>query len=974
MQFWFLIVCLIFTRHPDANTAQAVQETTCQGTTRVASDPERIPIGVHVCTPLDSPSSWSTPLTRSHFPTTAASYIFGNRSYGTQSPGLEVWNLPHHEQEKCRVLPKMWWLLDGVLRRSAPVGLVNGSGAQIPKTTQQQCSPQNQGERCGKRSRQGPQQRHRWESCSVTLFQLVICAYTGSFDTVAMHGLREVPTGTGTSSPAAIQSIDARIGPCTPEGFPRKLSPSSISPRCNGASREFRDAADHKGLACSNVLSWTCPQGTPGGQRGQIQAEEQLDETSAGKYSGMGSTAGYLPEEYGQTPGHGGQSATGGGQCEEDDPATQFTVRGLRIRGAYITGRVAGCQSGQGGEKAETAVAGHHGYLLVDSRSYPQNRSPGDRFGCRWRRERTEASQSWKSQHLSSTQGRCHFYISIGQALPCQQKVSVIKAKSVNFEIAEAYHDVDHHGAACKSRSPILSTEEAAVYLHSVVHEFDYTDPFKAALNAFCLRGELVFEVTAPIHEDIAVPIVISPHVNDLWCDSCAHETVNDPDQYGRSIPEVVANCRTCPQDSDPSPITCSENSRPQPNDKASDSKCSIPRPLTHLFAAASDADEQGKALLESTEDEITLFSFGYNRRFIERRSLQLRRDDLQRWRQLLRDQWMDHEGGHFDVHGIVPPPVLGKSTISVIVQLSEVPEQSALGLIQFIPSHGQPETPFVEAFPRRVTRSIVFSICGKYADAESTAVIKQGFKLWFAGEVQWIRHGVFLRILVDDPIDDDIGLFQTTISTFEQCKSEIPFLTSRLLDERRAHRVEADRGQQQATPHDQEGTTHLPAGTSRLYPWHLWESFFNDQNNHEEGGVQLAVYGLALESVGTRYTILHEPSRRSLIRRVRALYPENDAWDLRIHFVTPQPVDTQRMTHVLAEFLPTDHPGMGNLCPVLFDVRWFRPGGLYRDYRAAVYKPSPSTRPELLDDLFPRCFPDGGLALFNLDTGITLC
>ena len=511
-------------------------------------------------------------------------------------------------------------------------------------------------------------------------------------------------------------------------------------------------------------------------------------------------------------------------------------------------------------------------------------------------------------------------------------------------------------------RSPILSTEEAAVYLHSVVHEFDCTDPFKAALNAFCLRGELVLEVTAPIHEDIAVPIVISPHVNDLWCDSCAYETVNDPDQYGRSIPEVVANCRTCPQDSDPSPITCSENSRPQPNDKASDSKCSIPRPLTHLFAAASDADEQDKALLESTEDEITLFSFGYNRRFIERRSLQLRRDDLRRWRQLLRDQWMDHEGGHFDVHGIVPPPVLGKSTISAIVQLSEVPEQSALGLIQFIPSHGQPETPFVEAFPRRVTRSIVFNICGKDADAESTAVIKQGFKLWFAGEVQWIRHGVFLRILVDDPMDDDIGLFQTTISTFEQCKSETPFLTSRLLDERRAHRVEADRGQQQATPHDQEGTTHLPAGTSRLYPWHLWESFFNDQNNHEEGGVQLAVYGLALESVGTRYTILHEPSRRSLIRRVRALYPENDAWDLRIHFVTPQPVDTQRMTHVLAEFLPTDHPGMGNLCPVLFDVRWFRSGGLHREYRAAVYKPSPSTRLELLDDLFPRCFPDGDL------------
>lgn len=194
------------------------------------------------------------------------------------------------------------------------------------------------------------------------------------------------------------------------------------------------------------------------------------------------------------------------------------------------------------------------------------------------------------------------------------------------------------------------------------------------------------------------------------------------------------------------------------------------------------------------------------------------------------------------------------------------------------------------------------------------------------------------------------------------QIRASLAFLTSRLLDERQAHRVEADRAQQRVTPHDQEDTPHIPAGTSRLYPWHLWESFFNDQDNYEEGGVQLAVYGIALESIGTRYTVLHEPSRRSLIRRIRALFPEYDAWDMRIHFVTPQLVDPHRMTHVLAEFLPTDHPGMGNLCPVLFDIQWYRPSGLYREYRAAVYKPSPSTRPELLDDLFPRCFPDGDL------------
>ena len=437
---------------------------------------------------------------------------------GAQSPGLEMRNLSHHEQEECRVLPKMWWLLDGVLRRSASVELGSRIGTQISTTTQQQCPAQNPDQRCWKRwkrSRQGPQQRHRRESGSITLLKFIVCAYTGSFDTMALYGLREVSTGTGTSSFTTLQSIGARVGSRTPEGVPGKFSPSTTSARCNGASREFWGETDHQGLACSNVLFRTCAQSAPRSQRGQIQVEKQLDETPTRKYPGLGSTARYLSEEHGQTPGHGGQSAPGGGQCKKNDPATQLSIRRFRLRRTCIYGRATGCQSGQGGGKAETAVAGYYDYLLVDSWSHPQDRSPGDQLGWRGGRKRTEASQS-RNKHQSGSQGHRYPHMTFGQTLPCQQKVSVIKAKKVTFEIAEAYHDIDHHGAARKSRSPILSTEEAAVYLHSVVHEFDYTHPFKAALNAFCLRGELVLAYRTRLQGNDPP---CHPHVNDLWCD-----------------------------------------------------------------------------------------------------------------------------------------------------------------------------------------------------------------------------------------------------------------------------------------------------------------------------------------------------------------------------------------------------------------------------------------------------------------------
>jgi len=109
--------------------------------------------------------------------------------------------------------------------------------------------------------------------------------------------------------------------------------------------------------------------------------------------------------------------------------------------------------------------------------------------------------------------------LKVGRTLTCHRKAVVIKAKTVTFEVVEAYDCDQGDCAAGNSRWTVLSTAEAGLYLHSVVHEFDYIDPFAASLNAFRLRGELLFGTVVGSATELAVGGV-GPHVFDRWCDS----------------------------------------------------------------------------------------------------------------------------------------------------------------------------------------------------------------------------------------------------------------------------------------------------------------------------------------------------------------------------------------------------------------------------------------------------------------------
>ena len=278
--------------------------------------------------------------------------------------------------------------------------------------------------------------------------------------------------------------------------------------------------------------------------------------------------------------------------------------------------------------------------------------------------------------------------------------------------------------------------------------------------------------------------------------------------------------------------------------------------------------------------------------------------------------------------------------------------------LLQFVTSSAPPEDPFVETVPALSTKRNVFQACGQHLDTESTAIVKQGFRVWHTGVPQQVQSGAFLRILIDDPLDDTVSFAQGFAGTSHVGAPSIESL--RLLGEHRLSRIEPAQEQQDRDPDARRLPPQGPAGTTRLYPWHMWEHFFNNPQEQEEHGVSLTIYGLALETIETKFAEMRELSRTQLFRTVRSMYPEYSTWNLRIHMVYPQPVDPTRRTHILAEFLPQGHDGLGNLCPVVTEVRWYQHTGLRQEMRAALYRPTPIACNLLLEDLEPRCLPRG--------------
>ena len=430
------------------------------------------------------------------------------------------------------------------------------------------------------------------------------------------------------------------------------------------------------------------------------------------------------------------------------------------------------------------------------------------------------------------------------------------------------------------------------------------------------------------------------PHVFDRWCVASSGHSQRDESLVGDPLTEIP------------------DGPRREVHLRSED----LSLPLAYTFASALDAADQDRVITSFRGDSITLISFGHKLHYLEQRTVQLRAQDFHKWRECLRTLWADcDDGTFFAIHNIIPPPVLGRSTVSTIIQLAPISVHASLVLLQFVPSSPPPEDPFVEIIPAISMRRNVFQACGQHLVLEPTAIVKQGFRVWHTGVPQQVQSGAFLRILIDDFPEDAVSLTQS-FTTDISLVGESLIKTARLLGEHRLPRIEPSQDQQDQTPAARRLPPQGPAGTTRLYPWHMWEHFFNNPQEQGDHGVSLTIYGLALEPIETTFTEMRELSRTQLFRAVRSMYPAYSTWNLRIHMVCPQPVDATRRTHILAEFLPQGHAGLGNLCPVVTEVRWYQHTGLRHEMRAALYRPTPTACNLLLDDLEPRSLPRGDL------------
>lgn len=259
-----------------------------------------------------------------------------------------------------------------------------------------------------------------------------------------------------------------------------------------------------------------------------------------------------------------------------------------------------------------------------------------------------------------------------------------------------------------------MTTEVARQYAleHTISKADDFLSPWQAISRAF----ELYLEVS---------------QCDPVWATLLPQEDIDDQHQ-----------------EEQPHPVSTLETDRP------------LHRPLPHAFASAKTQHMQDLVMETHQAGTITVISFGYKGRHIGKRTLQVDEQQRNTWRRLLREQWSDYDDGScFEIHGVVPPPVIDRSTVTVIVQLADIPDGQACTLIQFIPTESLPEQPFVEIVPMRAMRSTVFQACDRHLESEGTAVIKQGHALWMTGEVRLLRHGVYLRILIDGHGDDAVSM-----------------------------------------------------------------------------------------------------------------------------------------------------------------------------------------------------------------------
>ena len=306
----------------------------------------------------------------------------------------------------------------------------------------------------------------------------------------------------------------------------------------------------------------------------------------------------------------------------------------------------------------------------------------------------------------------------------------------MKFDIVEAYSnrkgDLD---AACNATRTCVNTEEALVTKHSVVSEFDYLNPYRAALRACTLRWE------------VATSSLGVGGFDGFPCENLFRQQKPDFDDE-ETFGVVEWQDQFLPQQ-DVQPLD------PHAED------LQVPHPRTTVEASVMDSGRS-----------ITIVSFGHHNGFVGRRELVVSSKLAGEWQPQVRHQWRDHwRILPPTVHIVSQPPEDRPDTMWVIVQCDVVRHDIRSVLVQ-LDNDG---TCKVVLIPSSSLKAHILTAYGLGVDMHEGAVVRLGLQPWLLGIPQLVSNGDFIRILLPDSAVVANRLFDERTATRSAGSEEVP-------------------------------------------------------------------------------------------------------------------------------------------------------------------------------------------------------
>lgn len=418
-------------------------------------------------------------------------------------PGMEMLPLQANEQETCRILPVLWDTLGAGNRQLAldrrRWGDSSSEKPECPTKWTDQIQRRWERKGQGEGKRQGQRQGQGQERCPGPAFRPATNAFplcppiVDSISTMAITG----DTLAFCIGPDTINrhvDLAAGAGGCTQESV-RGRADAAGGQGAGRKTRVLRDSPDYKGSPLGYDPVGSSPKSIEGCATTKTDAPQCMAGTSHGVNATLGRPTGGVQKAPNGAEGSGTESIPRHCLSQIDDPATQSDV-------GYRPGKRDGgpLPGGEHGDEGRHRGGGTTGQATTDTgpvrvRCWCDDYGR-DTFRCRRGRASTSKEGKVRRKGQGRSDGRPHrsnWLVTLGCFFSCPLvKGGSVWPKSPNDNVVEAYCDdfVSYSSAA----GNIVITPDP----WSEQGFEDFTNPFKAILNAQRLRSDVLMD-TQPI-------------------------------------------------------------------------------------------------------------------------------------------------------------------------------------------------------------------------------------------------------------------------------------------------------------------------------------------------------------------------------------------------------------------------------------------------------------------------------------------